>query len=172
MKRTFLQLLNPITVIFIAVILRLLPHIPNVTPIAAMALFGGAYGSKRFALLTPFAAMVLSDIFLGFSLITPFVYGSFLITGLLGLWLRNHKHALPIVVASLTSSLLFFLITNFGVWLVWNFYPKTMSGLFDCFVAGLPFFKNTVLGDVFYTVLFFGGYALVTHFVEKKKIAV
>jgi hypothetical protein len=172
MKRTFLQLLNPITIIFIAVVIRLLPHIPNVTPIAAMALFGGVYVNKRFALFTPLVAMIVSDIFLGFSLITLFVYGGFLLTGLIGLWLRNHKAIKSVFVASLTSSVLFFLITNVGVWLVWNFYPKTFTGLLDCLVAGLPFFRNTVLGDLFYVTLFFGGYALVTRFVEKKRIAV
>lgn len=168
MRQKFVQLSNPLSIIFIAVVIRLLPHIPNVTPIAAMALFGGAYVNKRFAILTPLAAMVVSDIFLGFSLITPFVYASFVLTGLLGLWLRSHKKTSYILIASLVGSFLFFLVTNFGVWFVWNFYPKTLMGLLDCFIAGLPFFRNTLLGDMGYTVLFFGGYELVQKLLVRK----
>lgn len=171
MKKLLLQGVHPLTIILIAVILRLLPHIPNVSPIAAMALFGGAYLNKRYALIVPLIAMFLSDVFLGFSLITPFVYGGFLIIGMLGLLVRKHKSVQTVIVASLLASFLFFVITNFAVWAVWNFYPKTIAGLWACYVAALPFFRNTVLGDLFYVGLFFGGYELVMRVFVKKSTA-
>ena len=134
----------------VAVSIRLLPHMPNFTPIAAMALFGGVYLNKKFAFVIPLAAMFVSDIFLGFHQTMPYVYGSFILAGVIGLWLKNHKSAKNIICASFISSILFFLITNFGVWAV-GWYPRTLSGLMQSYVMGIPFFKNTVFGDLCYT---------------------
>jgi hypothetical protein len=158
-KANFKNFLSPLLVILVAVLLRLLPHLPNFTPIAAMALFGGAYLNKKFVFIIPILAMFVSDIFLGFHQTMPYVYGSFILAGVIGLWLKNHKSAKNVICASLISSILFFLITNFGVWAA-GWYPKTLSGLFESYVMGIPFFKNTVFGDLIYTGLFFGGYEL------------
>src|SRR5215469_15693142 len=98
-------LISPLAIIFFAAFLRLLPHPPNVAPIAAMALFGGAYLDKKYALIIPLLAMFFSDLFLGFYKEMSVVYGSFFLIGLLGLWLRNHKTPFNILSASLTSSL-------------------------------------------------------------------
>ncbi len=149
-----------------AALLRLLPHISNVAPIAAMALFGGTYLNKKYALIVPLAAMVLSDFFLGFSASTPFVYLSFLITGFIGLWLHSHKSIQTVIGASLVSSLLFFLLTNFTFWYVTSLYPKTFSGMIEAYVMALPFFRNTIVGDLFYTTVLFGGYETVLHIVK------
>lgn len=161
MKRVRLQnLISPLLIIIFAIVLRLMPHPANFAPIAAMALFGGVYLNKKYALIVPLAAMFLSDIFLGFHNTMLFVYGSFLLTGVVGLWLRKHK-TLPVVAgATLLSSLLFFLITNFGVWLVGGLYPKTFAGLVNAYFYAIPFFRNTVIGDLFYVGLFFGSYEL------------
>src|SRR5438045_2353317 len=86
MRKLCQHLLNPLIFIAIAVVLRLVPHIPNVVPISAMALFGGVYLNKKYALVVPLLAMVLSDIVLGFNASTPLVYTSFLITGFIGIW--------------------------------------------------------------------------------------
>lgn len=150
------SVLFSVGIVLLAACLRLLPHPANVAPIAAMALFGGAYLDKRYALVLPIAAMLVSDMFLGFHPMMPFVYGSFLLTGGIGMWLSSHKHPVTIFAASLVSSLLFFLITNVGVWLVGGLYPKTFAGLETCFIYALPFFRNTILGDLFYTGIFFG----------------
>lgn len=144
-----------------AVILRLIPHPPNIAPIAAMALFGGAYLDKRYALLIPLAALFISDFFIGFHNTMLFVYGSFLVAGLMGIWLQKHKTIPNTIGATLISSLLFFLITNFGVWLVGGLYPKTFQGLVDAYFYAIPFFRNTIIGDLFYVGLFFGSYELV-----------
>lgn len=156
------NLLAPLVIIGIAVLLRVLPHPANVVPIAAMALFGGAYiGNKKYAILLPLVVMFVSDIFLGFHNTMFFVYGSFLLTGLIGVWLRKKKKVQFIIGASLLSSLLFFILTNFGVWLMGTLYPKTVVGLIEAYVMGLPFFRNTLVGDLLYSGLFFGGYEAV-----------
>lgn len=161
------KLFNPFLIIFFAVTLRLIPHVPNFAPISAMALFGGVYLNKKYALLAPLLAMFFSDIFLGFHNTTVFVYGSFLLTGLIGLWLRKHKNILNLAGAALFSSLLFFLITNFGVWLEGRLYPLNLSGLMQSYAMAIPFFRNTILGDLFYAGLFFGSYEVALKFFKK-----
>jgi hypothetical protein len=152
-----------------AAAMRLLPHPPNMTPIAAMALFGGVYFTNRkIAFLVPLAAMYLSDLALGFFVydfgwfhpFMPFVYASFAVTVCLGLLIRRRLTLLTVGGAALTSSVLFFIVTNFGVWLVDNLYLKTIAGLLSCYVAGIPFFRNTLMGNAFYTLVLFGGFAL------------
>lgn len=141
-----------------AIILRLLPHLPNFAPIAAMALFGGVYLNKKYALVVPLVVMFISDIFIGFysPIIMVSVYGSFLIIGLIGLWLKNNKTLPNIIGASLIGSILFFIVTNFAVWAIpHSLYPNNLQGLLTCYTMGLPFFRNTILGDFFYTGVMF-----------------
>lgn len=152
--------------IIAAVLIRVLshfdiiPHLPNFAPIAAMALFGGVYFlNKKYALIIPLAAMIISDIFIGFynPWIMASVYGSFLLIGILGLWLKKHKTVPNIIGASLIGSVAFFLITNLAVWAVpFSFYPHTLQGLLQSYMMGLPFFRNTLMGDLFYTGTMFG----------------
>lgn len=166
-------------IIISAVLLRLIPHLPNFTPIAAMAIFGGVYLSKKWSLVLPLTIMLISDYLLlyihpfgsptvDFSKLQPiqalvhsttfFVYLSFLISGFLGTILKNiSKLYTPIF--SLVASIQFFIITNLGVWLTVGTYPKTLEGLLTCFVVAIPFFKNTIMGDLFYTGLLFGSLA-------------
>jgi len=140
---------------------RLLPHPPNFTPIAALALFGGAtFPDKRVAFLVPAAALFLTDVLLGFSILTPIVYGSFGLIVCLGFWLRRRRAAGAIAAAALSGAVLFFILTNFGVWALTARYEKTLAGLGQCFVAAVPFFRNTLAGDLIYSGLLFGGLAL------------
>lgn len=157
-----------IFMIISGVVARLLPHLPNFTPIAATALFGGVYLKKRYALIIPLAAMFISDIFIGFHSMMPYVYGSFVLTGLIGMYLRTHKNVQNVSAAALVSSILFFLITNFGVW-AGGMYTRDLSGLWQSYVMAIPFFKNTLLGDLFYTGAFFGAYELVKMIVYNLK---
>ena len=147
---------------------RLLPHPPNLTPIAAMALFGGAhFASPIAAFAVPLSAMFLSDGLLGFGLhrVMPFVYGSFAFTVCLGRWLRSRRSPLAVGVAAVSGSLFFFVVTNLGVWLVGDLYPRTFDGLVTCYIAAIPFFSNTLAGDACYTVALFGGFALAQRYV-------
>lgn len=146
-----------ISLIVVAAFSRIFPHPPNVAPITALALFGGVYLEKRWSLFVPFFAMLLSDAVLGFHSTMLFVYGSFFLIALFGLWLKEHKTVSHIVAVSLCSSLLFFLVTNFGVWFMpQTLYPKTIEGLIQCYVAAIPFFRNTILGDCMYVGVLFG----------------
>jgi hypothetical protein len=141
---------------------RLIPHPPNFTPIGAMALFGGAFlQDKRAAFAVPLVAMFLSDLLLGYGMhaLVPFVYGSFALIVCLGLLIRHRRSPFTIGGAALAGSVLFFVLTNFGVWLVGDLYPRTVEGLITCFVAGIPFFGNTLAGDAFYAATLFGGFA-------------
>jgi hypothetical protein len=147
--------------ILMAAASRLIPHPPNFTPVAAMALFGGAYVSdRRLAFGLPLAALLLSDAVLGFYHGMIWVYGSFALMVCLGLQLRSRRQWLPIAVAAVASSVLFFILTNFGAWVSDGLYPRTFGGLGACYVAAIPFFQNTIAGDLIYTALLFGGFAL------------
>ena len=156
------RLLALVAAIFAAAAMRLLPHPPNFSPIAAMALFSGAYLPKRvLAFAAPFGALILSDLLLGgFYDGIAVVYASFGLTVLIGWAVARRKTPLTIVGAALASSLLFFVLTNFGVWQFSGFYPRTWEGLVACYSAAIPFFQNTLAGDLVFTALLFGGFAL------------
>lgn len=150
-----------IVTILAAASLRLVPHLPNVTPIAALALFGGAqFADKRLAFGVPLAALFLSDLVLGLHAGMVSVYGSFALIVGLGLLIRRRRSAAWIASAALVGSLLFFAITNFTVWAAGTWYPHTTAGLAECYVAALPFFRNELLGDLGFNALLFGGFAL------------
>jgi hypothetical protein len=155
------NLITPAIIIVAAVLMRLVPHPANVAPIAAMALFGGAYLDKKYALLLPLAAMFISDIFLGFHASMPMVYASLIITGLIGMWLKHHKSVPTVLFASVGASIIFFLLTNFNYWYATALYPKTLVGVIESYTMALPFFRNSLLGDLFYTGLFFGSYEFI-----------
>jgi len=156
--------------IIATVILRLIPHLPNFAPIAALALFGGTYLNKKYALLIPLLAMFFSDYFIGFAevWVTFSIYLSFFLIGLIGLWLRNHRKLPNIAGASLAGSILFFIITNFAVFAATPWYPKTFQGLVQCYTMAIPFFRNTVLGDLFYVGAMFGLYELVLFIIRRR----
>lgn len=149
------------SIILLAALSRLLPHPPNVAPITALALFGGVYLDKKHTFIAPIAAMLISDYFIGFYSGMVWVYASFIAIGFLGLWLRNHKGIATTVGASLAGSILFFIVTNFGVWVSPQFtYSHDINGLIQCYIAAIPFFRNTLVGDVFYVGVMFGLYEL------------
>jgi hypothetical protein len=149
------------TMILAAAASRLIPHPPNFTPIAAIALFGGAqFAFKRAAFLVPLTAMFLGDLVLGLHARIPVIYGCFALIVCLGFWLREQRSAGRIIVAALAGSVLFFVITNFAFWASTSLYPKTVAGLAECYVAAIPFFRNTLAGDLFFTTVLFGGLAL------------
>lgn len=140
---------------------RLIPHPPNVASITAVALFGGAYLSdRRLACFIPLTALFLSDLILGFYSHMWVVYGSFALVVCVGFLLRMRRTPLAIAGAALASSILFFVITNFAVWVFGSLYPKTIEGFLACYVAAIPFFQNTLLGDALYSIVLFGGFAL------------
>jgi hypothetical protein len=160
------RLVAIVTAIFTAAALRLLPHPSNFSPIDAMALFSGAYLQRRgLAFAAPFGALLLSDALLGFYSGMAFVYASVAAIVLIGWLIASKKSVLQIGAAAVASSVLFFVVTNFGVWLGSGMYTQTAAGLAACYTAAIPFFQNTLAGDLFYSALLFGGFALLQRLV-------
>jgi hypothetical protein len=157
------RLLAILTAIVAAAALRLVPHPPNFTPIGAMALFSGAYLERRgvLAFVAPLAAMLVSDAIIGFH---PYMWATYLSVALIVLigWaVRARISPIRVGAAAVASSVLFYLLTNFSVWLAsGGVYPHTFAGLAACYVAAIPFFQNTLAGDLFYAALLFGGFRL------------
>jgi len=144
--------------IFAGAMMRLIPHWPNFTPIAAIALFGGTFlKRKELAFLVPVAAMLLSDLIIGFHSTMLPVYLSFIAIVGFGLILQRRLTVVNTVSASLGASILFYLVTNFASWTSGFMpYPMNAAGLIESYIAGLPFLFNGILGDLFYTSVLFG----------------
>ena len=163
MKSSYLskQLVTISTIVFALALFRLLPHWPNVSPVAAMALFGGAcFADKRTAFIVPFVALFLSDLVLGLHNSMIFVYAGFALTVTIGFLLKDRINITNTAFAVLASSVLFFLLTNFGAWMTSGLYAKSAAGLMQAYAAGIPFFQNSLLGNVVYAAVIFGGYHL------------
>ncbi len=155
------RLIVLLSAIVAAAAMRLIPHPPNFSPIDAMALFGGAYlGRRGIAFVAPLGALLLSDLVLGFYHGMATVYATVALIVLIGWWVSSRRTPLRIGAAAIASSISFFVITNFGMWLFSGIYPLTNAGLIACYGAAIPFFQNTVAGDLFYTALLFGGFRI------------
>ncbi len=150
-------------------VMRLLPHPANFAPITAIALFGGFYLDKKYALSLPLLAMFMSDLFLdGYNwTIRVAVYGSFLLVGLTALALKKHKSWQTILGSTILGSIIFYLITNAAVWWFTPLYANTFSGLIQSYYLALPFFRNSLVGNVFYVTVFFGSYELIRFYIYK-----
>ena len=146
----------------VGVLARVLPHPPNVTPLTALALFGGAMLPRRWAVLLPLGIIMLSDLVLGLHETIAFTWAGVALIGSIGWWLRRQTSLGRVMFASLLASSLFFILTNAGVWLLGErgtMYPHTAQGLWTCYVAALPFYRNALLGDLLMTVGVFQSYA-------------
>lgn len=160
--------------VVLAALSRLIPHPPNVAPIAGMALFGAAYYSKKYwAYLIPIASMWVSDLilnnvvyaqyfdqFVWFYSGSLFTYGAFALIVLLGTVALKKRNVGSVLFSALGASVIFFVISNFGVWFSSPMYVKTWEGLAACYVAAIPFLQNTLLGDLGYTAVLFGLFEL------------
>ena len=160
--------------ITLGVVCRLLPHIWNFAPIAAIALFAGVYLGRRYALVLPLLTMLIGDLFLGFYSwpVMLAVYVSFVLVGFLGTLIKKHKSVETVLAGSILASVIFFLATNWAVWQFSPWYAKNLAGLMQAFTMALPFFRNTLLGDLFYISVLFGAYEAVTILAKQKKLAI
>jgi hypothetical protein len=164
-----IRLLTITTAIIAAALARLAPHPPNVTPIGAMAVFGGAcFASRKMAYVVPLLAMLISDVVLGCTrygllsllAIQPVVYACIGAAAAIGQYVRDRRKVWQVGTATLAGSVLFFLVTNFATWAAGQLYPLTLSGLADCYRAAIPFFRNSLVGDAAFAAILFGGLAL------------
>lgn len=164
-----------------AILLRMVPHPWNATPIGSMFLFGGAtLRRKVLSLAVPLAALLASDyavdriLYHGhYAWFSPFTWTGFLLVGLIGWSLRDKITVGRVAGASVAGSVVFYLVSNFGVWMASGsvhpvMYSATLGGLIDCYIAGLPFFGNTLLGDLAYAALMFGSY----RWLQNRRLAV
>lgn len=149
---------------------RLLPHAWNFAPIVAIGLFSGSYLGRNFAFIVPVLAMFLSDMFLGFYSwqVNLTVYFAMALSGAIGLVIKSRKNPVSISVASIAGSTIFFLMTNAAVWYFGTMYSPSIDGLIASYNAGLPFFRNALLGDFFYTSAFFGIFEAVRYFAYRQ----
>jgi len=167
--------------ILIAAFARIIPHYPNFTPLCAIALFGGKYfNNKYIAYLLPLLALWFSDILInnfilnnyfdGFTLFYSgfyWQYGSFILITLIGRKTLKNISFLRLLGISISSSLLFFVISNFGVWISSSFYSKDVFGLIACYVAAIPFYYGTLSGTIFYSFFLFGSYEFLSRKLSK-----
>ena len=151
-----------LALIVLAAVLRVSGNLPyNFSPVAAIALFGGAMLSNRaLGFIVPLAIMLVSDWFIGFHGLMWAVYGGFIAIVLIGQVIRKKPTMLSAIGGALAGSVLFFLITNGAVWLGSPYYAQDLSGLINSYVAGVPFFRGTLIGDLLFTAIFFGSYKL------------
>ena len=149
-------------IIIFGVICRLIPHPPNFSPITAIALFGGLnFSDKRIAFSIPLIVLFLSDLILGISVINLFVYTGFLTIVFLGTKIKSIKFGNIIL-----SSFIFFLISNFGVWIIG--YPKNIEGLILCYTMAIPFFGYSIAGDLFFGYLFKFSFGKITSILPRR----
>ena len=164
MNRIFL-----LFIVLLAVATRIAPHPPNFTPIFSIALFSGICFRNKFSFLVPLSIMIISDIYIGNFQMAFWVYPSLLLIYFIGKLFIKKLNYLNVFTASVISSILFFVITNFGVWNVG--YPKTIEGFMLCYLAAIPFFKNTLMASIFYSSIlyFIYDFVLKGNLIRKKK---
>ena len=164
------KILAALGIICVGAAMRLLPHAPNFAPVGALALFSG-YNLRGYkGIILPIGIMLVSDIFLGFHDTVVFVYASFIVIFLLGRILGQKKFALHgarLFGTSLVGSVLFFIITNWGVWYATDLYSRNITGLMNSYTMALPFFRNTVASDIIYNFAFFYGFIWLGTFSSK-----
>ena len=151
-------------IIFLVSLTRIFPHPPNFTPILALAIFGGAYLPNRItAISLPIISMFISDLIIGFHSQIFTVYATIILLSILG-HLMKTKNFKNFAITGFTGSLIFFIITNFSVWLGGNLYPLTIDGIIQCYIMAIPFFHNTLISTILFLTILFFGYS----FAEKK----
>jgi hypothetical protein len=160
-----------VALIVAGIVLRIIPHTANFAPVGAIALFGGAVLTARYALWVPLVIMVISDFFIGFHGTMLFTWGGFVLVGMYGMFLRERSNAERIPLGALGSALIFFIVSNFGVWVEGKLYPHTLQGLADCFVAAIPFLRTSLVADLLFASVLFGTYALSTKLASRAQSA-
>ena len=154
--------------VLVGVSYRFFPHPPNFAPIAAISLFSGFF-FRRYFVLIPIFIMLASDLFIGFYdwKLMAVVYLSFALVSFIGVLMRKKRSVLILIGSSLAGSILFYVLTNLAVWAFSPWYQHDISGLYECYLMAIPFFKNTLLGDLFYSSVIFGCYELLAQPKEK-----
>ena len=163
-----------ILIMLAAALSRLIPHPYNFAPIGALGLFGAAYFSNRMlAIIIPLVSLWISDLVIDNTLYAKYydgfaffyegwywIYGAIALTSVMGMFTLKNLNVKTVLGSSILASVLFFAVTNFACWPGNTTYPQNFGGLMACYAAGIPFFKGTLAGNIFYSALMFGGYEL------------
>lgn len=147
----------------LGVALRFLPHEPNFVPIGAIAVFGGLVLGWRTALWLPLLIMIVSDLIIGFYPGIFFTWAGFVGAAVLGVAIKHTPIAVRLLGGGLGGATIFFIVSNFGVWVSSGMYALTLGGLAQCYYMALPFFRASLTADVIYLTIFVGVYALALH---------
>lgn len=158
------QLIIVTALMVIGAALRLLPHIPNFAPIGAIALFGGALLAWRYAIWLPLGIMMVSDLVIGGYPGIEYTWIGFLLITLWGMLFQKRHFLSRVTFGALGGSVIFFVVSNFGVWVASGMYAHTVQGLIACYVLALPFFTATLLSDITYSAVIFGAYEIALRF--------
>ena len=153
------------------VLFRLAPHPDNFTPTMAIALFSGVTLPPALALTVPLLVMMATDLVIGIHSLFWLVWGSFAAVVLIGLWVGRDAGAGRVVTGVLSGSVFFFIATNLGVFLFEGMYPKNLEGLAQCYTMAVPFFRNSLAGDIFYTFSFFAAFSAAQWTRQPKRIS-
>ena len=160
-NHSIIRTLLIVVLMLLAAFSRLMPHPANFTAIMAIALFGGAkFKNPSLAIVVPLIVMLITDVFIGFYSLMPIIYGCIVVTALIGTYISRRSSPMMILIGSVLASTLFFLATNAGVWYHNPQFAPTFSGLVLCYDFALPFFKNQLLGDLFFNLVLFGSFYL------------
>ncbi|MFA5877671.1 MAG: DUF6580 family putative transport protein [Candidatus Paceibacterota bacterium] len=167
------KLLTMVSLVGVGIVGRLIPHIPNATPITAVTLMASKYVGRLSAILIPIVTMLITDAIIGFYdwRILVSVYASFMLISLIGIIAQKYPKLLPMGFVLISASLLFFLVSNFSVWLFSPWYEKSLSGLIYCYTLGLPFLRNMLLGDISYALALFGAFEGIKILQTRKHVA-
>jgi len=156
--------------IITGLIFRFIPHTANFSPVLAIALFGGVYLNKKYALLMPLILMIISDMLLGTHNTMFFTWISVLAISSLGIFIREKKNTSNIALSSFASAVLFYIITNLGVWLM-GWYPMTLNGLTTCFTMAIPFFRTSLISTLVFSFVLFGIYEVIARKIKDTPLA-
>ena len=173
-QKFFLRFVAISLIISVTALLRLVPHFPNFSPLGAICRFGAAHFSNKIQVyIVPLLAIWISDILVNnliyseyFNHFTIFYdgfywqYGSYLLIVFFSTFTLKNQNSIKIICSAIGAALLFFLVSNFGVWASGNMYPNNFSGLMTCYIAGIPFIKGTIISNIIFSVILFGGFSL------------
>ena len=160
-----------VAILILGILSRFIFHVPNFTPVVAIALFSGAYVNRKFAFILPLGLMLVTDLVIGLHSAVVFTWGSMLLIPVIGLYIRKKRGLLSVLSASIGSAVLFFMITNFGVWLTTGLYARNMAGLIQCYQLAIPFFRVTLLSTLVYSSIFYAAYELIAVRVKNTQLA-
>ena len=160
-----------VCLLVVGIFSRLMIHVDNFTPVIALALFGGVYLKRKQAILLPILLFAATDIILGFHRTMFFTWSTILLIVILGFAVKKNKNWVTVLGGGLISAILFFIITNFGVWMVTGMYPRTLAGLTECYVLAIPYFRSSLLSTLIYGFIFFGGYEIIAAQVRNTRLS-